>query len=513
VSESVSFRSILFDRDVAVSSDAAEPAFFADLHFDQTLSSLLAGREEYQLEPLFCHPLHEVEAIRYRHHVLRDLEQQSVVDAVGTFAGGMRRMRECLVLVEKLHYALQQQRWFLSAVSVYCDAVRSFAAALAELELSSSGFSALREYLAAYASSSPFTSLAAETGGLEEELAAVKYTVHIKNTRVRVSRYDGEPDMSQEVDSTFAKFKRGAVKDHRVTFREGAQMNHVEAQILELVARLHPETFAKLDAFCTRHGGYLDHSIGRFDREVQFYLAYLEHIEPLRTSGLAFCYPRVSARSKEERVTDGFDLALAAKLRRDGESVVCNDFELSDPERILVVSGPNNGGKTTFARMFGQSHYIASLGLPVPGREARLFLPDQIFTHFEREEDIETLRGKFEDELFRIREILERATGDSVLVMNESFGSTTLRDARLVGTEVLRTIIHLDALGVFVTFVDELASLGESTVSMMSTVAAEDPAVRTFKVLRKPADGLAYAVAIAEKYGLTYKSLKRRIAR
>ena len=96
--------------------------------------------------------------------------------------------------------------------------------------------------------------------------------------------------------------------------------------------------------------------------------------------------------------------------------------------------------------------------------------------------------------------------------MNESFGSTTLRDAIVVGTEVMKHIIALDALCVFVTFVDELASLGDSTVSMMSTVVPDDPAVRTFKVIRKPADGLAYAAALADKYGLTTASLRRRIS-
>jgi DNA mismatch repair ATPase MutS len=319
--------------------------------------------------------------------------------------------------------------------------------------------------------------------------------------------------MSEEVEQTFAKFKQGAVKDYRVRFREHAECNHVEAQILDLVAKLHPETFFKLDAYCAHHDRYLDETISRFDREVQFYLAYLEYTATLKSQGLAFSYPRASARSKDVHADQTFDLALATKLVQDGAPVVCNDFYLTDPERILVVSGPNNGGKTTFARMFGQLHYLASLGLPVPGREARLFLPDRIFTHFEREEDIQTLRGKFEDELFRIHQILQHATGASVLIMNESFGSTTLRDALLVGTQVIERIIDLDALCVFVTFVDELASLSDSTVSMMSTVAAEDPAVRTFKVVRKPADGLAYAAAIAEKYGLTYESLRRRVAR
>lgn len=220
---------------------------------------------------------------------------------------------------------------------------------------------------------------------------------------------------------------------------------------------------------------------------------------------------RGSLESKHIVANDTFDLALADRLRRGGGRVVCNDFSLTGRERVFVVTGPNQGGKTTFARTVGQLHYLAALGCPVPGTQARLVLSDRVFTHFEREEDVSTLRGKLQDDLVRLRDILDSATGRSLIILNEPFTSTTFRDALLLSARVLAKVMALDAFCVWVTFVDELASAGESVVSL---VAAVEPgsAAPTYKVKRQPADGRAYAAAIAARHRLTYDQLKARIA-
>ena len=508
------FQSILFDRpgSAAQAEQSQQPSCFPDLNLDQALDWMTTGRGEYQLKPFFYTPLPDPGAVKYRHDILRDLENEPTRQTVQEFAAKMRRMRKQLEQAGKLHYRYQQERWFADAVDTYCQAVRALTEGLSRLELSSRGFQGLATYLARYIASDAFTSLVTQTQQLYRDLAMVNYSIHIKGNRVRVGKYEDEPDYSAEVEKTFAKFKQGAVKDYLVSFRDWPDMNHVEARILDLVARLHPDVFAELDGYATRNQDYLDAVIRSFDREVQFYLAYLEFTAPLKNAGLQFCYPQVSAGAREISADASFDLALASKLVSDRAPVVANGFALRGAERILVVTGPNNGGKTTFARMFGQLHYLASLGLPVPGQQAQLLLPDEVYTHFEREEDITTLHGKLEDELTRIHQILEQATGHSVLVMNESFTSTTLNDALYLGTEVMRRVIDLGLLCVYVTFVDELASLSEATVSMVAAIVPDNPAERTFKVERRPADGLAYAAAIAAKYGLTYRRVKERVS-
>jgi DNA mismatch repair protein MutS len=508
------FFSILFTKpkeDGEYETDQ-EPDFFRDLNLDQIIDEIIIGKKEYNLKPFFYLPLSNTENINYRQQIMKELEDEELSKKIKLFAEKMQKVRNLFSLLKQLDFKYNKEGWFLEAVEVYCQSVNTLAEDLQEYYLKSSGLIAFRNYISKYVKSDNFISLQTEQEQLKDDLSTVKYCVNINGDKVRVQEYQGESDYRPEVEQTFAKFKEKNAVSYLSKVAMGSGMNHIEAKILNLVAKLYPEIFSDLDDYYNRNKKFVDERIRDFDREIQFYISYIDYIKTFKKYGLKFCYPEVSTTDKEIYNKQGFDLALANSLNNKKSSIVCNDFYLQENERIIAVTGPNQGGKTTFARTFGQLHYLASLGCLIPGKEARLFLFDKLFTHFEREENIKDLRGKLEDDLVRIKNILDQATSSSLIIMNEIFASTTTRDAVFLGKKILKEIISQDTLAVFVTFLDELASLDNSSiVSMVVQVDSEDPTIRTYKILRKAADGVAYAVSIAKKYKLDYSCLKERI--
>ena len=514
------FFSVLFpdkeQRDKLAQKEQKEaPAFFKDLNLDQIFKAVLESKEEFDLERFFRSPQYDPQIILYRQGIMRDLENKDLRKLLDDFSHTVYEIcreaadiRKWLSSYDSYYNNYLTRGKLIDCTERYCKQIAGISKALSPLTKLSEGLRSFFGYIEEYCASQEFTGLCDDIKRLRDEFSEIQYCMLIKHGKIKIRKYEGQANHTEQILACFEKFRQGDVKDYRHEVSEEPGSVHVEASVLKLLARQYKSAFNGLGSFCAKYFRFEDAAVAAFSREIQFYLSWLDYIEPIEDDGLPFCYPLMSESIDGLYSADGFDLALAHIIR--GETVV-NSFALNSPERVIVVTGPNQGGKSTFARAFGQMHYLASLGLRVPGREAALFLFDGIYTHFGREEYLSAQNGKLQDDLVRLRCLLDSATSRSIVIINEIFTATSLSNAIMLGKHMMDAIAALRAPAVVVTFLDELAAHGAETVSMMSTVDEKDPIRRTFRIIRKPPTGLAYAMHIAGKYGLTYEQLRRRL--
>jgi DNA mismatch repair protein MutS len=511
------FTSILFDdgRSFDEIQGAAEPDCFRDLHLDQLFASISASRPEYDLNPFFRAPLVDRASVLWRQEVVRDLQAPMIRSAVAAFAASQVQMRAALKEQAASRHPLEQQRWLLDAALIYCEGLEVLATTLASAAPApcSRGLKAFARHVGGQVQSSPLQRLHRRARAIANELDRIRYSVVIRGLHVEVRPYAGEGNFASDIASAFAKFGQEG-HDSALSFRISDERTQVDRKVLERVARVYPAQFAELAAFCAEEKDFADPLILRFDREVQFYLAFLERLDSLEELGLAHCLPELGTGDGLE-IAGGFDLALASDLARQvpKQAAVANDAALGAGQIFVMISGPNQGGKTTFARMIGQIHYLASLGLPVPASRARVQLAETILTHFEREESLSDAGGKLHADLVRVHAILNKAGRPSLVVFNEIFTSATLEDAIRLSRAIVERLRSIGSLCVWVTFLDEIATIGADAVSMVAEVLPEEPSIRTYRIVRRPPLGLAYAQILADLYGVSYERIKERMAK
>ncbi len=488
------------------------PAAYGDLNLDQLVDALIRGREEYDLAPLFQAFPVDREISVYRQEVFQDLEGRDASSAVRVFTASVQGVRQRLGQVKRFHYLRQKDRFYLDAVVTYVKACRTLSSTLNDAAIASRALSEVRDYLQAYVKSSALLARDQEAHEILRSLGEITYSIRVRGETVTVTPDRGEPKSRETIERTFARFRREEGREDRTQVPDSLEMDHVEAQILDRVARLFPTVFERLARFRADDASgtdFLDPVLVAFDREVQYYLAYLDFIEPVRRTGLPFCYPEFAPWEQGYDCESTFDLLLARKLVDEGRTPVVNDWRVEPGEGVFVLTGPNHGGKTTFARAVGQIHVLANLGFPTPGERARLPQVDRVLTHFEREERVfGEAMSKLEDDLVRIREILEQATPLSLVIVNEMLSSTTLRDGTVLGRRIVKQLLATGAISLWVTFIEPLATV-KGAVSLVSLAGADGSP--SYRVLRGAPGGVAHALAIARRYGLDHDTVRKSV--
>jgi DNA mismatch repair ATPase MutS len=148
-----------------------------------------------------------------------------------------------------------------------------------------------------------------------------------------------------------------------------------------------------------------------------------------------------------------YDVCLSLRVP---DRVVGNDLD-ADGRSLVMITGANQGGKSTFLRSAGLAHLMMQCGMFVPAESFRASVCPQVFTHFKREEDPTMTSGKFDEELSRMSDIASRIRPASLLLCNESFASTNEREGSEIARQVVRALTEAGIRVFFVTHLFDLA--------------------------------------------------------
>lgn len=483
--------------------EAENKELFLDLNIDQIIEKICDGWGEDVKALYFSMPL-DLETQEYRRSIFTEIREKALLTAFVEFLERMRMRSTCLERMEKVEAKEQRQTWFLRGAACYVEALEGLKAALSKQELISKGLLGLRETLTAQTKEAGYSAFFEETMRLSKELFGFRVLLTYEKDRFLVTEGTGKGTydayLKEQFPKTEALFKSPFLSDF--------DLSDLETEILHLFEKNHKEFFTHLKSYEKQWNGYAREVILALPPEISFYVAYFRFLEKMRANGFTFCTPKISKGSFS--VLGLYDLALAIHNMESDREVISNDAEYEEGERFFVLTGPNQGGKTTFARSLGQLVYFTKMGLDVPAAEATLPYYKELLTHFSVEESSDTGRGKLMDELERLKPMMEKTKEEAFVVINELFTTAANYDACIMGKRVLEYFIGQGFQGIYVTHLSELSKACDGVVSLRAMV--DENMTQTYRIAKSEAKELAGAITQVEKYGLTYLQIKERFS-
>ncbi|MBO7662090.1 MAG: DNA mismatch repair protein [Clostridia bacterium] len=248
--------------------------------------------------------------------------------------------------------------------------------------------------------------------------------------------------------------------------------------------------------------------------ELVYYTRWAEYIENRRAEGWAFCKPEVrltDAGGDGMRAEGFYNLKLISALRPG--QVTPNTLEFDREKKIYILTGANRGGKTTITQAAGQLFLLAQGGIFVPAEKFSFSPADRVLTHFPADEDQTMDLGRLGEECRRFREIYSLCSGHSLLLLNETFSTTSFEEGYFIAVDAVKAMLERGCRVIYNTHMHKLAADLDSINSPLcpsravSLVAETKEGQNSFRVRIAPPEGKSFAHSIAEKYGVTYESL------
>ena len=258
--------------------------------------------------------------------------------------------------------------------------------------------------------------------------------------------------------------------------------------------------------------------------ELIYYIKWAEYIQKLQEKG--FTFAKSSVCKEGENASDPYrmqargiyNLKLAVFETEESGNIVPNDLDFDRNRRVYILTGANRGGKTTITQAVGQLFVLAQGGIYIPGKAFTFSPVTGIYTHFPADEDKTLDLGRLGEECKRFKAIYEEADSRSLLLLNESFSTTSFEEGYYIAKDSVRAILHKGMRTIYNTHMHKLAfdveemneeqrkaehTEGKAFSLIVHTKGTE----RSYQIEVAPPEGKSYASEIAQKYGVTYEML------
>lgn len=285
---------------------------------------------------------------------------------------------------------------------------------------------------------------------------------------------------------------------------------YLETVINKMLASL----VKKLRDTLTKYANVAIVNISSLIPEFVYYIRFAEFIGRLTDAGARFCEAEVSD-STDMTARGFYNLKLAVNLE-DKSEIVPNDLDFDADRTLYILTGANRGGKTTITQAVGQLFALAQGGIYVPAESFAYRPVDCIYTHFPADEDKTMDLGRLGEECIRFKEIYTDCTSDSLVLMNETFSTTSFEEGYYIARDSVRALMEKNVRTIYNTHMHKLASdaeelnRGNKGARVASLIMKSDGGKRSFKVEVASPEGMSYASDIAKKYGVTYEMLTGR---
>ncbi len=319
---------------------------------------------------------------------------------------------------------------------------------------------------------------------------------------------------------------RAIGKTHSL-YNENGGTNDLEAPLFRELKDINAEYIAHIDTAIRAYYKKSTEDVLTFETQMSFYIGAKRIVEAVKARGLEMCRPKYLPMEERKMNAKGvFDLSFyiqmvsADPMGSLKNKIILNDCRFDDDGRFFVLTGANNGGKTTYTRAIGIVQVFAQAGIFVPCSECEISPVDYIYTHFPKEEEVGLNTSRFTQECKQFKETIDTATRYSMLLLNESIQSTTPTECVYIATELTKIFRCVGVRGIYATHLLELARSLErlnrevegdtKLVSLITTVDTTDDNRRLYRIERAEPQEFGYARTIYEKFGVSFEEVRKR---